>query len=670
MAIYPGDVNQRISIFVRRGGAACAEVLLVVLSGAVPYVIGDWVNRRTPEKVPLHPVLVQIQRLSARLLGLPKPETEPLAAAQANWLWLGMIALPVAVSGWHLLLLIKTGQTTPKRWFGLVVVTQGYYRISWLRSLLRETVAKGVLPIAVAYMLWYVSGTYPQLPTFLGAAITLAIGMSATAIWNSENRSLVDYLVGTRVVDEQTLTDWEEYSEWQVTYATGNVVVESAVPTALPSSRSIRPVGLWVLIQRYPGAALLVMILGGLVLVLSVFITTIAHMQRQLQEEQRSELFFRLAEQVNSSKLDDRLAAVNTLGQLPDQRVSPLLGEIFLVETTDSILEAINQAWLSQGSAALPTLHRLNLRLGGQPNKLKQVNQMIVKLLKFGSSGPLNLQRAYLIDLDLADTNLAGVNLQQANLSRSSLQGVRLAAPGHDRVLGTYDDLHSDLSQANLHQVNLTGAIARQTNFRNSDLSWAALNRIDFSQADLTQANLSSSQAINSRFSQANLFQASFTGANVSDSEFNAADLRQANFSQARAVGSNFSQTDLYQSYWLEADAFQANFQAANLRRADLRSAKLVGADLRNAQLSQANLSDADLSFADLRGATLDGADFQRVALFPAPTTSTDQFIRLNQPPSRAALVKGVDFSRVRNLNQSQLVYICSQGGIHPRCRS
>ncbi|MBD1813191.1 pentapeptide repeat-containing protein, partial [Microcoleus sp. FACHB-DQ6] len=65
------------------------------------------------------------------------------------------------------------------------------------------------------------------------------------------------------------------------------------------------------------------------------------------------------------------------------------------------------------------------------------------------------------------------------------------------------------------------------------------------------------------------------------------------------------------------------------------------------------------------RGANLAGANFKG-AVFLGKTAS-DQFIQ-NPTGSKSGRFLGVDFAEAKNLDKSQIAYICLQGGIHPNC--
>jgi uncharacterized protein YjbI with pentapeptide repeats len=296
-----------------------------------------------------------------------------------------------------------------------------------------------------------------------------------------------------------------------------------------------------------------------------------------------------------------------------------------------------------------------------------------VKILTIYAKAPQNIDLTKVdfsaIPAVLEGLDLAGVKFPDANLFNANLRYGNFFNPGEDGIYDTYDDIITDLTRANLQQVDFTGSILIRAVMSESNLSWSAINKADFTNSSLVRANLSGSQIINSKFIQANLEQASLTGANLGDSQFVKANLTQANLGKTKAVNTNFSLANLTKTNWQLADAPQADFQGANLQDADLSNGKFVGAKFTNANLVNVNFRASDLRFADLRGASLAGANFQAVVFFTAPSNTPDQFIKAVIPREGSTIVKQVDFSQVRNLDRQQLEYICTQGGIHPKCR-
>jgi uncharacterized protein YjbI with pentapeptide repeats len=156
------------------------------------------------------------------------------------------------------------------------------------------------------------------------------------------------------------------------------------------------------------------------------------------------------------------------------------------------------------------------------------------------------------------------------------------------------------LAEADLRNVNLTGAI-----LNDADLSKAILSDADLSKADLRRADLRKAILSRAHLSAADLSDAILSGADLSG-----AHLRRAHLSGAIVIGALFSKADLS-----GADLRRANLSGADLRDAILRNVHLSDADLSGAYLSGADLSKVDLSRADLRRAHLRKADLSEAIL-------------------------------------------------------
>ena len=158
------------------------------------------------------------------------------------------------------------------------------------------------------------------------------------------------------------------------------------------------------------------------------------------------------------------------------------------------------------------------------------------------------------------------------------------------------------------------------------------------------------------------------TGADLGDAKLNEANLYAARLGRVTAIGTQLSFANLTNTDWQGADLSGAYLDRANLSNANLSATRLAGAVLRSAQMENVNLQNADLSLADLRGANVAGADFKGAILAPSKQDPADQFVQTPDLGSVSAVVQGVDFSQAKNLDAKQLAYICTQGGIHPRC--
>ncbi len=742
----PGKFRLVVPLLARRGAAVVLEVSLVAAAVFVPFSLGQWANQRLKERVPLNPVLVQVQETIAKTLALPRSSQPIQVSPITNLLWSGAVILPVLVGSWQLILLAVTGQTSPKRWFAVAVVQADSSSPGILRTLVREGVGRWGLPLSGAYILWRYTGAFPEVTILLTVAGLFLVLEGATALWNYRRhgraRSFHDQLAATYVVDVVWLEDdevlvsesREEINEvirsglggqgvpstnphQQVVYVDGNVVIEQTgdwkieqelgetvedqgenledLETEITTITLPRPssFNLWRLMRCYPGTTLLIALLGSMSLILGTFVGTQVYIQGQANQrnlkQQQNELFLSLVQQLNAaSNPEARQGAILALGRITDDRVVPLLVDTLSREKTANSIEAIEQALVANGLISLPPLQKLNQALQNDLQtairraqkeeqdlvlvRQKAVVRSITKILAIYAKSPqkidLNKVDFSVIPAVLEGLDLAGVSLQEGNLFNASLRYSNFFSAGEDGIYDTYDDSFGDFTRANLQQVDFTGTILVKAVMLGSNLSWSAINKADFSSSNLAVANLSGAQIISSKFIQVNLEKASLTGVNLGDSQFMKANFHQANFGKARAVNTDFSSARLTKTNWQAADASQANFQEANLQGSDLSNGRFVGAKFANANLQNVNFQFADLRFADFRGANLAGANLAGVVFFTAPDSSPDQFIRAIIPKETSAIVKQVDFSQVKNLDSKQLQYICTQGGIHPRC--
>jgi uncharacterized protein YjbI with pentapeptide repeats len=166
-----------------------------------------------------------------------------------------------------------------------------------------------------------------------------------------------------------------------------------------------------------------------------------------------------------------------------------------------------------------------------------------------------------------------------------------------------------DLFEADLSEVNLSGA----------DLSEAILGRANLSGADLSRADLNGATLIRATLARANL-----KGANLSGAKLNGAIFIGANLSRANLSGATLNYATLG-----SADLSGANLRGASLSGANLEYANLCGADLTQAYLSQAvfvktNLTDAVLTGCNIWGVSAWGVKLsegtkQRGLIISAP---------------------------------------------------
>ncbi|MEH2151332.1 pentapeptide repeat-containing protein [Nostoc sp.] len=682
----------------RRFAAWAAEITLVVTSGLIPFGIGVYANSRSDlNRVPLNPVLVVTERAIARPLALPVSYGIRNVAWPTNILWTIALLAPVTLSWWQLYLLAKTGSTIPKRWLKVRVVNEQGKPPGLGAVVIREGVGRWTVPISIAYLLWRYSFAFPNLGLFTFLSLLMIVGEGIGLPSRRGRRALHDQLAGTYTIDTllasnkqaQSAGGNDEAEEWQ----------EGEELAAEEISQSPN---LWRRIQQNPNLTLFGVGLTSMTAVLATLIGTQVYIQ--IQQSQRatkqinSQQFLELVKQLSPNSgvtNEQRQGAILAMGGLNDPQSIKFLADLLVSETNPSLLDTIQQALTTVGPQAIPELKNKNQFLvselesvGSSATKERELRQgrlqrnqrTINKILSVysGKIEGLDLSSTQLgqsgtpgssfFNLVLDNLDLSGVKFKSANLNQASFKGSRFRGAGEDGRWDTYDDVMADLSQAQLQQANLTDANLSRVLMNRTDLSRATLNRANLSNARLYDAKLNSTQLVGADLRNAVLEKASLTGADLGDAKLNEANLYAARLGRATAIGTQLSFANLVNTDWQGADLSGAYLDRANLSNANLSATRLAGAVLRSAQMENVNLQNADLSLADLRGANVAGADFKGAILAPSKQDPADQFVQTPDLGSVSAVVQGVDFSQAKNLDAKQLAYICTQGGIHPRC--
>ena len=690
----------------RRFAAWAAEITLVVTSGLIPFGIGVYANSRSDfNRVPLNPILVVTERAIARPLALPVSYGIRNVAWPTNILWTIALLAPVTLSWWQLYLLAKTGSTIPKRWLKVRVVNEQGKPPGLGAVVIREGVGRWTVPISIAYLLWRYSFAFPNLGLFTFLSLLMIVGEGIGLPSRRGRRALHDQLAGTYTIDAarplpssllannrqaQSAGGNDQAEEWQE----GNEELAAAQTNQSPN--------LWRQIQQNPNLTLFGVGLTSMTAVLATLIGTQVYIQ--IQQSQRatkqinSQQFLELVKQLspNSGATNEqRQSAILAMGGLNDPQSIKFLADLLVSETNPSLVDTIQQALTTVGPKAIPELKNKNLFLVGKlesvgstatqerelrQGRLQRNQRTINKILSVYSGkiegvdlsstqlGQSGTPGSSFFNLVLDNVDLSGVKLKSANLNQASLKGSRFRSAGEDGRWDTYDDVMADLSQAQLQQANLTDANLSRVLMNRIDLSRATLNRANLSNARLFDAKLNSTQLVGADLRNAVLEKASLTGADLGDAKLNEANLYAARLGRVTAIGTQLSFANLTNTDWQGADLSGAYLDRANLSNANLSATRLAGAVLRSAQMENVNLQNADLSLADLRGANVAGADFKGAILAPSKQDPADQFVQTPDLGSVSAVVQGVDFSQAKNLDAKQLAYICTQGGIHPRC--
>ena len=686
--------SKQLPIWVRRCGAWATEVSLILLSGTVPFYLGQLGNIGN-RSVPLNPAVAKTTEVIANTFGIPLRNPNQKVTPLANLLWSGALFAPVVIVGWQLFLLATTGQTLPKRWFKIRVVATSGNSPGWKKTLVREGFGKWGLPMGTAYLIWRITGAFPSLGIlFLLGGLTSFIDIYFIR-FNKLRRTGHDQLGNTLVIDTCSFQlDSNPFS-------LNDTEKQVSTATIVLSQKKSESFDLWPWVRQNPGMTLLVMTTVGMASVLGTIFGTQVYIQNQANwrefKQQDNDLFLALVNKLSltSNQPQQRRVSVLALGSTKDPRAIPLLVDLLAQEKEPSILDGIQQSLVSAGPTALPELRRLNqalkndlesLSYGGNTQeqllvslRIRATQKAIAKILKVysGSLKNVNLSGVDLgqitstpasFTLILENTDLSGVKLRGAILNQASFKNSRFYGPGKDNRLGTFDDSIADLSGANLIEVNLTGTILGPVVMQHADLLRANLSKAKMPNSIIIKSNFSSAKLIETNLHRANLTEASFTGADLGSADLSEANLYRANLSKVKAEGATFQSSNLRESNWQGANLSGANFSRANLKKADLSLALLTNTNFQNAQLQNANLRNADLSLADLRGANLSGTDLKGAKLAVPKPNQADQFLANPLDIFKSDHLRGVNFNFAKNLNPNQINYICKQGGIHEKC--
>ncbi|MGL5923556.1 pentapeptide repeat-containing protein [Chroococcidiopsis sp.] len=684
------------------------------------------------EQVTPNPVVALTQKAIASTLTIPaEPSDRRLVTPLTNIFWSVAVVTPLLVGGWQLYLLGKTGSTLPKRWLGVRVVSAAGTVPGLSRIAIRETLGMWGLPLSVAYIMWRATA-FPHVGIFFGLSCFFVLGEGMTARFHRQRRCWHDLIAGTYVVDanramtilpgtraKQLIGSREQGALRCREQGAGSASVQGAGSRGLDNSPSprLQPQpsvaksvtnkpkvrrSWWQLMRQHPNVLLFLAFLSCMVAVLGTLIGIQIYIQAQKYQRQlaenKSTQFLTLLQYLDASgtTLSDRQRAILALGTIGDPQVLQLLVDLLGQEQRHEIIGTVQQALVSSGSSALPYLQRLNqsianeiaagryssspTELARRTQHLQATQQAIGKIFAVygGRLQGMDLSRVNLapstsqdraFTLELERVNFAGVAFKGANLNRASLPASQWRDAGADRHWDTFDDAIANLNHAQMKGANLTKANLSRVPMERIELMQANLNQANLSAASLGHANLSSAQLVGANLQAATLVDASLTGANLSTANLSDVNLHAARLSRVSALGTRLQSANLTKSNWQGADLSSADLSHSNLSHADLSLARLSSSSLSHAQMQNINLRQADLRMADLRGANLAGADFQGTILFsPQPPASGDRFIATPPEYTQAALVQGVNFSQVKNLDAQQIAYICVYGGYHPRC--
>jgi uncharacterized protein YjbI with pentapeptide repeats len=241
-----------------------------------------------------------------------------------------------------------------------------------------------------------------------------------------------------------------------------------------------------------------------------------------------------------------------------------------------------------------------------------------------------NLERAYLVGLDLRGYDLHACNLSGANLSSSILAGCSLESSNlrsMTALLSNFCDV--DMKFADLYRARFFGSHMKRAVFNHS-----LIQMVDFGQCDLTASRMCGSDLNVSDFTEADLTDVDFAGAHLRDAIFQQATLRGAFLKTARLEGCKF----------LDSDLSSANLELASLvdARVDnsiLDSAEVYGASVWN--LAGEPRSSRAITISDPNGSRIEVDDIRIAQFIHLIATSSNLRRIIEATTTRAVLILG-----------------------------
>ena len=192
----------------------------------------------------------------------------------------------------------------------------------------------------------------------------------------------------------------------------------------------------------------------------------------------------------------------------------------------------------------------------------------------------------------------------QINLKNYDLSGLDLSSRKFEYI---------NFEDCNLSEVNFSGTIIKQSEFKNGLLIGANFENADLSSVHFTgcamqKVNLSHVRIEGVGITESNLANASFKSANVEFSNLNV--FKDVNLSDADLTGSKISWF-----YGENVNFKNANFTEASILESQIKNCKFINASLENAELYSVAFMDCEMQKSVLAKAKINNVTFEKIGL-------------------------------------------------------
>lgn len=611
--------------------------------------------------VTLNPLVGMAQNIWARVAQIPPHQLYRSVPHSTNILWTVALIAPVVVAGGQLFQISRTGQTWPRQWLGIRIISTGSAHLKGRQVLTRELVRWG-LPLMVVGGITLVTDFSLGLltPAMVGL---LAMVEGATAIAPGK-RAWHDRLAKTQVeiatagylpMDSRKVSEpswgpaleqgeslvysppWTNglsyqgngavqlYGEtandddWWLTEAEGNLTSIVLAPRALPAKQNGSGSLVLVTTPSKPVRPWLGLTCGMVAACAAGFgIGRVTQSPTTVRAEE--DVFLQTAQALSSKTQSDGdpSTAILMLAQVDDPRTAHYLTDLLSQTSQPETLATIQRALISQGLDSLSPLLALSRAL---ENDLQQPLDADTRHRRLEQRHVVQGAIAKL--LAIHSNELTGTQLDRVNLGRyhDADRTFRLIQPGL-LAAGT------SWQGANLNQANLAGAsffdVGEDGRADSYDDQISNLSGITLVAASLEKANLQGAQLMNANLRRADLTDAILTYGNLERAQLTNAQLINVNAPQSHWQGSNLVGADLTQAVFNGSDFTQARLNRIEAAHSSWTQATLPQSDWVGANLISSDFSQANLSSANFQGANLDSANFNRADLRQANLRDTD----------------------------------------------
>lgn len=256
-----------------------------------------------------------------------------------------------------------------------------------------------------------------------------------------------------------------------------------------------------------------------------------------------------------------------------------------------------------------------------------------------------NISQANMPNADLDGAILTKCVFDGGNLSHSSMdKGNFNGSTFKSCNLSECSFVRTDFHEISAENSNLTNCNGRHANISSSDLSGSNLSNSQFQRAKFIYCNLEKITARSSDFEDADFTDSALSSALFDNCNFDNAILTNVSFKNSQLTNSTFHGSEMTDTEFSNVNLRNSKLDNQNIERkrfgsSNLENTSLIGVKLRGSKFSNANLNNSNLIRADLSE-----CKFEQTGLIGANLSEAD----LNEVIFIKCNLSDVDLHRIR----------------------